>query len=289
MIPSARMPEHPGRNPACPDCSGAGFRVTPQGEVARATPCACITAKPCPRCQDTGWVRATGDRQGPVRRCDCHHFRQRLARFDEATIPARLGQCTFDSFVLDKPDEQRDAYTASLALSAGFKPGAINRGVVLWGQVGRGKTHLLVSAVRKLTLEKGVRVRFIEFSHLLSALKGRFDRGQGAAALLDQLVEVEVLAIDELGKGMLTEFELTVIDELVSRRYNAARTILATTNYRPGPATGIGRPNLADRRAETQPSLSDRVGERVFSRLAEMCDLRRLGGADHRQDPSARW
>jgi DNA replication protein DnaC len=199
-----------------------------------------------------------------------------------------MAHCSFANFRVNLV-EQREAFVAAQALSAKYRNGEVNRGFVLWGDVGRGKTHLLVAAVRHLALERGVRCRFVEFSHLLSALKARFDKGGGAAGLIDELVAVEVLAIDELGKGLLTEWELTVVDEIVSRRYNAARTILATTNYTPGPPTGNARPNLADGRSEVQPSLSDRVGERVYSRLIEMCDLRRVGGKDWRTTPQSRW
>jgi DNA replication protein DnaC len=276
------LPRHPGIRPDCRQCSGRGFAITAAGEHAVAGLCACASAGPCPACRDTGWVRPQGAGT-PVQRCACFHLRQRLARFDRARLPARLAHCTFEDYIIEDVEAQAGAFTTARALAGGFRPGGVNRGFVLWGPVGRGKTHLLVATLRSLTLEQGVRCRFVEFSHLLSALKGRFDRGEGAAALLDELVEVEVLAIDELGKGMLTEWELSVIDELVSRRYNAARTILATSNYRPGPPSGIARPNLADPDPRRQPTLSDRVGERVYSRLAEMCTFQQLGGQDWRR------
>lgn len=278
---------HPGVDPACTQCRGAGYEIGRKGEHAIATLCACAEGV-CPQCEGSFWVRS-GGRRSAVQRCSCHRFTQRLAMFDRARLPGRLAHCTFDNYRITNPVEQAEPYGIARALSAGFNPGEINRGFVLWGPVGRGKTHLLAATIGVLVLEHGVQARFIEFSHLLSSLKGRFDRGAGAASVLDELVEVEVLAIDELGKGMLTEWELSVIDELVSRRYNAARTILATTNYKPGPPTGIARPNLADKRPEMQPSLSDRVGERVYSRLAEMCEVRYLGGKDWRQRPAARW
>lgn len=279
---------HPAVDPACSRCNGRGFQIDRDGEKATARLCVCASSRRCPRCDGTRWVRREG-RRGPVSRCDCHRFEQRLALFERAGLPGRLAHCTFDDYRITSPAEQAEPFGIARSLAAGFRPGAINRGFVLWGPVGRGKTHLLASTLRELVLVHGVRARFVEFSHLLSALKGRFDRGTGAAEILDQLVEVEVLALDELGKGRLTEWELSVIDELVSRRYNAARTILATTNYRPGPPTGIARPNLADPRPDMQPSLSDRVGERVFSRLAEMCEIRYLGGKDWRREPGTRW
>ena len=101
--------------------------------------------------------------------------------------------------------------------------------------------------------------------------------------LIDPLVQVEVLGIDELGKGRNTQFEGTVLDELVSRRYNAERTIVATTNYAPDPSAGVRTPNLANvANRDARPALVDRVGDRVFSRLQEMCDFTPVHGPDYR-------
>ena len=163
-----------------------------------------------------------------------------------------------------------------------YQAGHENRGLVLHGAVGRGKTHLLVALVRDLIFRYGITARFIEFSHLVGDLKAGFDVGRGTHSLLDPLVRVDVLAVDELGKGRNTEFEGTVVDELVSRRYNSAGTILATTNYRPGQATGHGVGNLAQPK-KTEPMLTDRVGDRVYSRLREMCDFVECKGDDWRE------
>ncbi len=116
---------------------------------------------------------------------------------------------------------------------------------------------------------------------------GRADKfilGGGSNVILTRdvaplVVKVEVLAIDELGKGRNTEFEGTIVDELVSRRYNAGKPILGTTNYEPEAARGLAAPNLAGGAA---PSLPDRVGPRVYSRLEEMCDFVEVPGEDFR-------
>src|SRR5690606_29794257 len=163
---------------------------------------------------------------------------------------------------------------------AEYRPGGENRGLVLYGEVGRGKTHLMVGMLRELIFDFGVSARFVEFSHLIADMKSSFEHGQGASSLVDPLVRVDVLAIDELGKGRNTACEGTVLDELISRRYNAAATILAPNHYPPGAATGRAAPNLA---SETErPALADRVGDRVYSRLREMCDFVPLKGDDYR-------
>lgn len=167
-----------------------------------------------------------------------------------------------------------------------YRPREENRGLVLHGKVGRGKTHLMVAMLRELVFRHGISVRFVEFSHLLADLKAGFDQNLGAARLIDPLVAVDVLAIDELGKGRNTEFEGTVLDELISRRYNSAATILATTNYAPdAKPTGRSVANAAEVAMGTRaaPSLPDRVGARVHSRLQEMCDFLPVDGLDHRE------
>ena len=110
-----------------------------------------------------------------------------------------------------------------------FLPG--DRGFLLHGPPGGGKTHLMTAFLHRITLEKGIHARFVEFSHLLSSLRQQFDQGKGDTAILQPLVEVEVLSIDELGKGVNNEWQLSVLDELISKRYNLGRTTLFTSNY----------------------------------------------------------
>jgi len=261
---------------------GLGSVVVPDGEVARAAPCECTST--CPLCHGTGFVAQSDAFRAPRARCACQHALARARLLDTVGIPARHATSTRASFF---PQDKRQTVvlgSVSQYLSA-FEPGNDNRGLILFGDVGRGKTHLLIALLRELVLELGVRARFVEFSHLLADLKAGFDRGQGTAALIDPLVEVDVLGIDELGKGRATEFEAMVIDEIVSRRYNAMRPVLATSNFGPGPATGRAVGNAAAVEAGTSapPTLRDRVGDRVYSRLRETCDFVPVLGDDFRE------
>lgn len=272
-------PLHPGAQPKCPQCHGLAVCVTKEGERAIATQCPCVAC--CPRCGDTGWVRHGTDRTSPKRRCTCQGLARRLELFNRTGIPARHAESALSSFKPSRP--QMEAFKRVATFLHGYKPGIPQRGLVLWGDVGRGKTHLMIAMARDLVLRHGVSVRFVEFSHLLADLKRGFDRKEGTGRLIDPLVAVDVLCIDEMGKGRNTDFEGTVLDELISRRYNAEGPILATTNYAPRPATGTRTANLAlspERR--TDPTLEDRVGARVYSRLWEMCDFAELPGADFR-------
>jgi DNA replication protein DnaC len=273
---------HPAARPRCPICAGDGVIVVREGERAVARPCSCVG--PCPHCRDSGLVATSDAFRAPRRRCICQTVAQRMRQFDAAEVPARHASSTLVSFVAGS-SHQTAVLQAVFGYAKGFRPGEDNRGLVLHGAVGRGKTHLAVALLRELVLRHGATARFVEFSHLLADLKSGFDSGRGAAALIDPLVAVDVLMIDELGKGRNTEFEGTVVDELVSRRYNAMRPIVATTNYAPGAPVGQRVANAAEVQLGTAqvPTLVDRIGDRVYSRLRETCDFVEVRGDDFRE------
>ena len=282
MSAEPREVRHPGARPDCRECGGYGVAVVREGEAAVARPCGCVST--CPLCQGTGLVAVSDAFRAPRRRCVCQTVLARMRAFDGVGIPARHAESTRASFV-PTSKHQTAVLAATTKYLNDWQRRGENRGLVLWGDVGRGKTHLLVALLRELVFRHGVTARFVEFSHLLADLKAGFDSGRGAAELLEPLVRVDVLAIDELGKGRNTEFETTVVDELVSRRYNAVRPVLATTNYAPERATGSALANAAAVQLGTAapPSLVDRIGDRVMSRLRETCDFLEVKGDDFRE------
>ena len=125
-----------------------------------------------------------------------------------------------------------------------------------------------------------MRGRYEEFFLLLSDIKDGFSKDKSAREWLGPLRDVEVLAIDEVGKGGRNlEFEQGVLDEIISVRYNAGRPTLLATNYpRAGATWRFG--------AEGEPgeTLEQRVGPRVYSRLHELCDFIEVVGDDFRKE-----
>jgi DNA replication protein DnaC len=110
--------------------------------------------------------------------------------------------------------------------------------------------------------------------------------------VLRPLIQVPVLAIDELGKERGTDWERSMLDELISRRFNSGLTTLFATNYflderpvpeAPGKIVKTRSPEF-QRDAESM-TLGQRVGDRIYSRLNEMCSFVRVDPKhDHRKD-----
>ncbi len=96
--------------------------------------------------------------------------------------------------------------------------------------------------------------------------------------ILRPVFEAEVLILDELGASKPTEWVWDTVAHILNTRYNDKRTTIITTNYAdqpPGSASVSG-----PQRAKREESLGDRIGERMRSRLAEMCVVIEMRWAD---------
>jgi DNA replication protein DnaC len=274
----------------CPTCQGAGYVVEQVlGETARARRCACQAA--CPRCRESGYVLVQQGAAMVAQPCSCRHLDERIRLFGLVGIPAAVAHASFETYRTWSPDHSA-AKAAAEDLARKFRPDRPNRGLLFYGRPGAGKTHLLVATLRYLTLEKGVACRYVEFMLLLSDMKAGFAANQGHMEILKPLLKVPVLAIDELGKERGTDWERSMLDELISRRFNSGLTTLFATNYFLDPAPVPEQPGrmVKTRSAEFQReaealTLSQRVGDRIYSRLNEMCVFQKLDpGSDFRRD-----
>ncbi len=276
--------------------SSPGAMSFPEPEIvirARGVHCVAELAEQgweCPVCAGRGGFMAR-DPNGYefFQSCACEKLLRRLSLFNAANIGVRYQNSTLESFSAATPDQEM---ARNMARDFTLMYPKVRGGLVFWGPVGTGKTHLVVGIFRELTLRKGVGCRFVDYGNLLQDLKRSYSSHQGDSAVMLPLVDVDLLVIDELGKGRGTEWEESVLDDLISRRYNANRITLCTTNFEPWTASEeraqSANPAYQARAgmslsAGSRPTLRERVGERIFSRLCEMCEFVKVTGSDYRR------
>lgn len=138
------------------------------------------------------------------------------------------------------------------------------RGIILLGDVGRGKTHLAAAITNNLT-NRLYTVMFGNITNLLSVIKSTYNKDSELSEkdILEIMARVDLLIIDDLGKENPTKNTVSLIYQIINRRYEENKTLVATTNY-------------------SMTNLKKTIGEATVSRLYEMCELIQLTGNDWR-------
>ena len=272
------------------NCPIPAIEVSVEGEDCRAEFAA--AAETCTLCRGREGSFSRDDAGYEVfRPCSRRHARRRIELYNTARIGRRYVGATFDTYE-PRNQSQATALETARVWAAMYQAGQARGGLLFWGPVGTGKTHLGLAVFRELTLGAGIPCRFVDYGNLLMDLRRSFraEAGSSEAALMMPLVEAEVLIVDELGKGRNTDWEITVLDDLISRRYNADRVTLFTTNHTASGVRPTGRGlnpsydrRLAEAASSGAASLEERLDVRIYSRLCEMCDFIRVDGEDYRR------
>jgi DNA replication protein DnaC len=136
--------------------------------------------------------------------------------------------------------------------------------------------------LKALIVERGAQGLFYNCWDLLDDLRNTYERKVDATEreMLAPIFKAEVLVLDELGAAKITDWAFDAIARVINARYNDGKTTIVTTNYANLPPLGLERDNFDRMREET---LGDRIGERMRSRLQEMCVAIDMTGADFRQ------
>ena len=265
------------------------YVISREGEFAVARPHKSVSD--CPICEGRGFRIALEDGYEVSVACECRSALGRIRYYNDACLPADYGEKQLDGLEIYEGSnlaKVRKRLQVELGKPAPFQ----ERGFLLYGPPGVGKTHLLCSVVRDLTLDLGVACKYVDFFHLSERIRSCLgDRNDKRPEdILEPLVELPILAIDEMGKGMCTPFEIHIIDQLITRRYNANRRVLITTNYWPGKMMADAeelhvKPGRHLKRIGE--SLEERTDDRIVSRLYEMCELIEVRGNDYRYGSNA--
>jgi DNA replication protein DnaC len=239
----------------------------------------------CPICEDSGLrliVQPDGERYAQP--CECRLQVRASRLLKRAAIPRRYEHCTLDTFEPGYGQADQSlaaAYLMARQFVSGYPVTTEGRGLLLTGSVGVGKTHLAVGIVQALIVEKGVHALFCDYRDLLKRIQESYNPQVASTELqiLTPIFEAEVLILDELGAQKPTDWVWDTVALILNTRYNDKRTTLITTNYPNAPAA-LARSADKVIREET---LGDRIGERMRSRLAEMCVEVEMRGNDLRQ------
>jgi DNA replication protein DnaC len=246
-------------------------------------------AEVCVLCAGTGWMPVPEAPDGRVTRCDCQLRARGSALIAAARIPKRYEHCELSNFTTDFPGADRSVALAQISASRfvqEFDP-RDGAGLLLVGGIGTGKTHLGVGILKEIIAARGSACLFCDYRELLKQIQNSYNDSVQATELqvLRPVFEADVLLLDELGAVKPSEWVWDTVSLILNTRYNDNRTTIITTNFADEPAASVARTSALSpaRAAAREETLGDRIGERMRSRLHEMCRIVKMDGPDFRQ------
>ena len=132
--------------------------------------------------------------------------------------------------------------------------------IIIYGDVGIGKTHLAVAVANRL-LGKNIPVFFVNTINALDRIRDEMGVKDYTKATMKSC---DLLILDDLGKEKRSEWTDQILYEIVNSRYMSKKPIIITTNY-------------------SAKELSNKLDKSVVSRLLEMSAFINMQGKDYRQ------
>ena len=175
--------------------------------------------------------------------------RAELAPFHKMVSHCNLTRHDFDT---KKLEDMKDTHILGKAFETvqNWDPSK-QYGYFLYGDVGRGKTHLLKGLIIKWAL-RGVNGEFWTLTDLMAYYRSDFD---SMRSMKIKLMEQKVLVIDDFGAENTSDFVKQEMLSLIDMRLNRGMGLFLSSNFHPGELAEIYGTRIVDRLASMMVSI----------------------------------
>lgn len=198
---------------------------------------------------------------------------ERKLREEKERIKRMKGTCIHDRALLEYTFEKDDGSLPQLSSAKKYvetwpERKKNNDGLLLWGDVGTGKTFY-AACIANALIEKGTSVLMTNFAKILNKLSGMYSDDKNE--FIDSLMRYSLLIIDDFGIERNTEYALEQVFNIIDERYKTNLPLIVTTNLS----------------LHTLKNPEDTAHKRIYDRVLAMCVPVKFVGENHRVKDSA--
>jgi len=206
--------------------------------------------------------------------CSCEQKRrveeeaERKRREEIDRVRRMKGICIHDKALLEYTFEKDDGSLPQLISAKRYvdtwqERKENNDGLLLWGDVGTGKTFY-AACIANALIDQGVSVLMTNFAKILNKLSGMYSDDKNT--FVEGLMRYSLLIIDDLGIERNTEYALEQVYNIIDERYKARMPLIVTTNLS----------------LKTLKNPEDTAHKRIYDRVLSMCIPVSFHGVNHR-------
>lgn len=211
----------------------------------------------------------------PICKCEQEEYKriqmedqkkERIRRLENLFKQSRMGErfkrCNFDNFIVRPGTEKAYKMAKDYVENFGIYKRE-GKGLLLSSIPGTGKTHLCGAITNEL-LKNLTSVIFVVVPELLQHIRNTYGKGtETEAQIMYGLSECDLLILDDIGAEKKSDWTMEKLFTVIDSRYRNNQPIIFTTNC-------------------DSDDLEERIGERTFSRIMEICNPVKLTCDDYR-------
>ena len=185
-------------------------------------------------------------------------------------VPIKFRDVTFLNFNADKTSKLYETKKKCYDFAKGRTD---KESLLLMGNVGSGKTHLAISIMKEIPSKPSIlkygdpiqpKCLFLNADQFFMKLSNSFNEGISKDMMIDSfLMNYEIVCLDDLSSFNFTPAKTENFYFFINQAYMNNRRIIITTNF--------------------DESEFKKIDPRIFSRLKEMCLVRKFINEDYRK------
>ncbi len=218
----------------------------------------------CLKCHDTGRIY----QQGKYIICECNKEKHYQKRQRLGNLPVQLQKAHFKSANLNYyevkhktesgmsyRENAQKIYSQASSFISNFQPGKSQRGMIIEGPIGSGKSFLL-GCIANALIKKNIAFKYLVYTDLLQQIRGSYsdESALDEREIMRSVQEIPILLIDDLGTEKPSEFAASILYQIIDYRYREQKPIFVTTNFH----------------LQEMQTRFPGMGERISQRLLEM-------------------